>query len=111
MRQFFHALPHGRQRAGNEAFLIESRDDDRNLHALHYELRANPGKIRGTPMAKKYKFKAEIHPGDRGGAYVLFPYDVEKEFGTKGRIPVQATLDGIHETTSLITYGSPQHML
>jgi hypothetical protein len=60
---------------------------------------------------KKYKFKAEIYSGDSGGAYVLFPYDVEKEFGTKGRVPVRATLDGIPETTSLMKYGSPQHML
>ena len=60
---------------------------------------------------KKYKFRAEIHSGDGGGAYVLFPYDTEKEFGTKGRIPVQAILDGVPETTSLMKYGSPQHML
>jgi len=60
---------------------------------------------------KKYKFTAEVHSGRGGGAYVLFPYDVEKEFGTKGRVPVQATLDGIPETTSLIKYGSPRHML
>jgi hypothetical protein len=60
---------------------------------------------------KKYKFTAEIHSGDGGGAYVLFPYNTEKEFGTKGRVPVRATLDGVPETTSLIKYGSPQHML
>jgi hypothetical protein len=60
---------------------------------------------------KKYKFKAEIHSGDGGGAYVLFPYDTEKEFGTKGRVPVRATLDGVPETTSLIKYGGPRHML
>ena len=60
---------------------------------------------------KKYKFTAEVHSGRGGGAYVLFPYDVEKEFGTKGRVPVQVTLDGIPETTSLIKYGSPRHML
>ena len=60
---------------------------------------------------KKYKFTAEIHSGRGGGAYVLFPYDVEKEFGTNGRVPVQAMLDGVPETTSLIKYGSPRHML
>ena len=60
---------------------------------------------------KKYKFTAEIHSGRGGGAYVLFPYEVEKEFGTNGRVPVQATLDGVPETTSLIKYGSPQHMM
>ncbi len=42
---------------------------------------------------------------------MLFPYDTEKEFGTKGRVPVRATLDGVPETTSLMKYGSPQHMM
>lgn len=35
----------------------------------------------------------------------------EKEFGTKGKVPVKATLDGIRYTGSLIKYGNPQHML
>lgn len=60
---------------------------------------------------KKYKFTAKIEPGDGGGAYVLFPYDAEKEFGTKGRVPVKATLDGVPYSGSLAKYGHPQHML
>jgi hypothetical protein len=40
---------------------------------------------------KKYKFKAKIAAGDGGGAFVLFPYDTEKEFATKGKVPVKAT--------------------
>jgi bacteriocin resistance YdeI/OmpD-like protein/uncharacterized protein DUF1905 len=60
---------------------------------------------------KKYKFKAEIQPGRGGGAYVLFPYDVEKEFGTKGHVPVRATFDGVDYMGSLAKYGLPQHML
>jgi hypothetical protein len=60
---------------------------------------------------KKYKFKAKIQAGDGGGAYLLFPYDVEKEFGTKGRVPVKATFDGVPYTGSLMKYGYPQHML
>ncbi|MBV9303857.1 MAG: DUF1905 domain-containing protein [Acidobacteriaceae bacterium] len=60
---------------------------------------------------KTYKFKAKIETGDRGGAYVLFPYDVEKEFGTKGNVPVKATFDGVPYTGSLIKYGQPKHML
>jgi hypothetical protein len=31
---------------------------------------------------KQYKFQATIEAADGGGAYVLFPYDVEMEFGT-----------------------------
>jgi uncharacterized protein DUF1905 len=44
---------------------------------------------------RKYKFKAKIEAGDGGGAYVLFPYDTEKEFATKGKVPVKATFNGV----------------
>jgi hypothetical protein len=60
---------------------------------------------------KKYKFKAKIESESGGGAYILFPYDTEKEFGTKGRVPIQATFDGVSYSGSLIKYGHPQHML
>ena len=60
---------------------------------------------------KRYKFKAKIQPGDGGGAYVVYPYDVEKEFGTKGQVPVKATFDGVPYRGSLFKYGKPQHML
>lgn len=60
---------------------------------------------------KKYKFTAKIEEAGGGGAYVLFPYDVEKEFGTKGRIPVKATFNGVEYTGSMVKYGDPQHML
>jgi hypothetical protein len=60
---------------------------------------------------KKYKFKATIEAGHGGGAYVLFPYDAEKEFGTKGKVPVKATFDGVPYSGSLIKYGNPLHML
>ena len=60
---------------------------------------------------KKYKFKARIDSGSGGGAYVLFPHDVEKEFGTKGRVPVQATFNGVPYRGSMVKYGKPQHMI
>jgi len=62
---------------------------------------------------KKYAFTAiiEAAPAGTGGTYILFPHDVEKEFGTKGRVPVKATFDGIPYTGSLVKYGHPQHML
>jgi uncharacterized protein DUF1905 len=37
--------------------------------------------------------------------------DTEKEFGTKGRVPIQATFDGVPYTGSLVKYSQPQHML
>ena len=60
---------------------------------------------------KKYKFKAKIQKGIGGGAFVFFPYDVEKEFRTRGQIPVQATFDGVEYRGSLIKYSYPQHTL
>ena len=60
---------------------------------------------------KKYKFKAKIEAGDGGGAYVLFPYDTEKEFATKGKVPVKATFNGISYAGSLIKYGKPLPVL
>jgi len=60
---------------------------------------------------KKYKFKAAIQAGERGGAFVFFPFDVEKEFRTKGRIPVAGTFDGAPFREALIRYGYPQHLL
>lgn len=60
---------------------------------------------------KKYSFKAKIEAAGGGGAYVLFPYDVEKEFGTKGRIPVKATFNGVEYTGTMVKYGMPLHML
>jgi hypothetical protein len=60
---------------------------------------------------KRYKFKAKIEAGDGGGAYILFPYDTEKEFATKGRVPIKATFNGVPYTGSLVKYGQPQHML
>jgi bifunctional DNA-binding transcriptional regulator/antitoxin component of YhaV-PrlF toxin-antitoxin module len=60
---------------------------------------------------RKYKFKAKIEAGDGGGAYVLFPYDTEKEFATRAKVPVKATLNGVPYTGSLMKYGHPLHML
>lgn len=42
---------------------------------------------------------------------MLFPFDTEKEFGTKGKVPVKATFDGEGYAGSLIKYGNPHHMM
>jgi hypothetical protein len=60
---------------------------------------------------KKYTFKARIESGRGGGAFVFFPYDVEKEFGTHGRVAVKATFNGLPKTGSLMKYGHPQHVM
>jgi hypothetical protein len=62
---------------------------------------------------KKYSFTATIQaaPVGSGGAFVSFPYDVEKEFGAKGRVAVHATFDNIPYRGSLVACGGPNHML
>jgi len=60
---------------------------------------------------KRYKFEATILEAGGGGAYCLFPYDVQEEFDTRGRIAVKATFDGVPYAGSLVKYGHPQHML
>ncbi len=59
---------------------------------------------------KQYKFKAKIE-GTGAGACVLFPYDVEKEFGTRGQVPVKVTFDSVPYTGTMVKYGRPEHML
>jgi hypothetical protein len=60
---------------------------------------------------KKYKFKATIQAGMGGGASIIFPYDVEQEFGTRAGVPVKSTLDGVPYSGSLIKCGAAEHML
>lgn len=61
---------------------------------------------------KKYEFTAEIlkTPGVNSG-YIEFPYNVQKEFGTKGRVAVKAYFDGYEYRGSLVTMGSPCHWI
>jgi hypothetical protein len=46
-----------------------------------------------------------------GGAYVVFPYDAQKEFGTNGNVPVNATIDRVPHKSGLFRMGMPYHML
>ena len=42
---------------------------------------------------------------------MLFRFDTEKEFATKGKVPVKATFNGVPYTGSLIKYRNPLHMI
>lgn len=55
---------------------------------------------------KTYKFNAVIKASEvgKGGAYVIFPYDIKQEFG-KGRVKVDATFDGIPYSGSIVNMG------
>ena len=56
-------------------------------------------------MTKVYEFHAVIHPvPDKGGTYIIFPYDIRQEFG-KGRVKVHATFDGHPYDGSIVNMG------
>ena len=54
---------------------------------------------------KQYEYDTVIIENpDNGGAYVIFPWDIRKEFG-KGRVKVHATFDGIPYDGSVVNMG------
>lgn len=54
---------------------------------------------------KIYEYESIIYNADKkGGAYVVFPYDIRKEFG-KGRVKVHATFDGEPYDGSIVNMG------
>ena len=56
--------------------------------------------------AKTYEYDTEIKSSEigKGGAYVVFPYDVRAEFG-KGRVFVRAAFDGEPYDGSIVNMG------
>lgn len=57
-------------------------------------------------MKKTYDYEAKIQASTigKGGAYVVFPYDLKKEFA-KGRVKVIATFDGVEYSSSVVNMG------
>lgn len=54
---------------------------------------------------KIYEYESLIYEADKkGGAYVVFPYDIRAEFG-KGRVKVHATFDGEPYDGSVVNMG------
>lgn len=61
---------------------------------------------------KIYEFDAEIIKQELiDGAFIEFPYDVEKEFGVKGQIKVKVTFDNYEYRGSLVKMGHHCHCL
>ena len=62
---------------------------------------------------KEYKFKAVIKESKigKGGAYIEFPYNVEKEFGIKGRVPVKCYFEKTEYRGSLVKMGTDCHII
>lgn len=54
---------------------------------------------------KKYRFKGKIiQHGNMDAGYVIFPFDVKKEFGA-ARVKIKATFDGVPYRGSLVPMG------
>lgn len=54
---------------------------------------------------KLYEYESLVYEADKkGGAYVVFPYDVRTEFG-KGRAKVHVTFDGEPYDGSVVNMG------
>lgn len=55
---------------------------------------------------KEYKFESQIYASEvgKGGAYIIFLYDIREEFG-KGRVKVRATFDGVDYQGSIVNMG------
>lgn len=52
-----------------------------------------------------YEYESLLYEaGETGGAYVIFPYDIRKEFGW-GRVKVHATFDGEPYDGSIVNMG------
>ena len=52
-----------------------------------------------------YEYESLLYEaGETGGAYVIFPYDIRKEFG-RGRVKVHATFDGEPYDGSVVNMG------
>ena len=54
---------------------------------------------------KVYEYESMICDADKkGGAYVIFPYDIREEFG-RGRVKVHAVFDGEPYDGSIVNMG------
>ena len=52
-----------------------------------------------------YEYESEIYPAEqKGGAYVIFPWDLREEFG-RGRVKVHVTFDGEPYDGSIVNMG------
>lgn len=62
---------------------------------------------------REYNFESVIKASEvgSGGAYIEFPYDVQKEFGVKGRVKVVCYFDGMKYQGSLVRMGTQCHII
>jgi len=63
-------------------------------------------------MQPEHEFEAVLEAGDGdGGVFVVLPFGVAEAYGTRGRVPVQATFDGYPYQGSVTPLGDDHHAL
>ncbi|ALW85578.1 hypothetical protein AUC43_11030 [Hymenobacter sedentarius] len=63
-------------------------------------------------MQPEYEFEAILEAGeDHGGVFVVVPFNVAEVYGTRGRVPVQATFDNYPYQGSIVPIGDGHHAL
>ena len=63
-------------------------------------------------MQAEHEFEVVLEAGDGdGGVFVVVPFSVQEVYGTRGRVPVQATFDGYPYQGSITPLGDGHHAL
>jgi bifunctional DNA-binding transcriptional regulator/antitoxin component of YhaV-PrlF toxin-antitoxin module len=62
-------------------------------------------------MIKKFKAVLENPEKEMNIAFVVIPFDVQKEYGTKGRVKIKATFDGHPYRGVIANMGTGCHIL
>lgn len=66
--------------------------------------------LKNRPKSRVYEFEAPLKKHESlDAAFIEFPYDVEREFGTRGRIKIRAWFDGVEYRGSLAKMGHHGH--
>lgn len=62
-------------------------------------------------MPKQYKYTTYLFSHERGGVYAGFPFDGSKEFGKRGPVRVNCSIDSIELKCSLLPMGDGSHAI
>ena len=66
--------------------------------------------MKNRPKSRVYEFEAPLKKHEsQDAAFIEFPYDVEKKFGTRGQIKIRAWFDGVEYRGSLARMGHHGH--
>lgn len=100
------------QAAGYEAVSLVAIDD--TWSALRFRSRTKiPAPNRQPKSTEKHAFRATLEKPSDGidGAFITAPFDVEKEYGTRGQVKVKATFDGHPYRGILAPMGTGGHVI